>query len=137
MSSILTSTRNTFDLRHGDKGSLAYLACISPSWLPVPSSSGPKYTHYSAHWVLRQFGFDQDIPSTFKDIVLSLPPLDIPRKEFLPPMIMLAIGGEYKNLLLTMLVLARLGKLPILVFLLLQYPTNTYPCLLLELFLLL
>ena len=52
-------------------------------------------------------------------------------------MIILAIGGEYKNLLLTMLVLARLGKLLILVFLLLQYPTNAYPCLLLELFLLL
>ena len=62
LSSFLTSTGNTFDLCHGDEGSLAYLACISPSWLLVPSSSGPRYTHYSAHWVLRQFGFDQDIP---------------------------------------------------------------------------
>ena len=31
LSSFLTSTKNTFDLRHGDEGSLAYLACISPS----------------------------------------------------------------------------------------------------------
>ena len=42
LSSFLTSTRNTFDLRRGDEGSLAYLAYISPSWLPVPSSSGPR-----------------------------------------------------------------------------------------------
>ena len=62
LSPFLTSTGNTFDLHRGDKGSLAYLACISPSWLSVPSSSGPRYTHYSAHRVLRQFSFDQDIP---------------------------------------------------------------------------
>ena len=74
--SFLTSTGNTFDLRRGDEGSLAYLACISPFWLPVPSSSGPKYTHYLAHRVLRQFSFDQDIPPAFKDIVPSLPSLD-------------------------------------------------------------
>ena len=49
ISSFLTSPRNTFDLRRGDEGSLAYLACISLSWLPVPSLSGPKYTHYSTH----------------------------------------------------------------------------------------
>ena len=49
LSPFLTSTGNTFDLRRGDDGSLAYLACISPSWLPVPSLSGPKYTHYSTH----------------------------------------------------------------------------------------
>ena len=47
LSPFLTSTGNTFDLCHGDEGSLAYLACISPSWLPVPSLSGPRYTHYS------------------------------------------------------------------------------------------
>ena len=76
LSSFLTSTRNTFDLRHGDEGSLACVACICPSWLPVPSSSGPRYTHYSAHRVLLQFGFDQDIPLVFKDIVPSLPFLD-------------------------------------------------------------
>ena len=58
LSSFLTSTGNTFDLRRGDEGSLAYLTCISPSWLPMPSLSGPRYTHYSAHRVLRQFGFD-------------------------------------------------------------------------------
>ena len=40
---------NYFDLCRGDKGSLAYLACVSPSWLLVPCSSGPRYTHYSAH----------------------------------------------------------------------------------------
>ena len=76
LSSFLSSTGNTFDLRHGDEGSLAYLACISPSWLLVPSLSGQRYTHYSAHRVLRQFGFDQDIPPIFKDIVPSLPFLD-------------------------------------------------------------
>ena len=76
LSPFLTSTGNTFDLRHGDEGSLAYLACISPSGFPVPSSSGPRYTHYSTHRVLRQFCFDQDIPSVFKDIVPSLPSLD-------------------------------------------------------------
>jgi len=76
LSSFLTSTGNTFDLLRGDEGSLAYLACISPSWLPVPSSSNPRYTHYSTHRVLRQFGFDQDIPPVFKDIVPSLPSLD-------------------------------------------------------------
>ena len=50
--SFLTSTGNTFDLCCGDEGSLAYLTCISPSWLPVPFLSDPKYTHYSAHRVL-------------------------------------------------------------------------------------
>ena len=76
LSSFLSSTGNTFDLRHGDEGSLAYLACISPSWLPMPSLSGPRYTHYSTHRVLQQFGFDQDIPPIFKYIVPSLPSLD-------------------------------------------------------------
>ena len=52
LSFFLTSPGYTFNLRRGDEGSLAYLACISPSWLPVPSSSGPKYTYYSAHRVL-------------------------------------------------------------------------------------
>ena len=47
LSSFLTFTGNTFDLRRGDEGSLVNLACISPSWLPVPSLSGPRYTHYS------------------------------------------------------------------------------------------
>ena len=42
----------------------------------MPSSSDPRYTHYSTHRVLRQFGFDQDIPPVFKDIVPSLPSLD-------------------------------------------------------------
>ena len=28
---FLNSPRNTFDLRYGDEGSLAYLACVSPS----------------------------------------------------------------------------------------------------------
>ena len=76
LSSFLTSLGNIFYLRRGDEGSLAYLACVSPSWLPVPFSSGPKYTHYSAHRVLGQFGFDQDIPPAFKDVVPSLPSLD-------------------------------------------------------------
>ena len=76
LASFLTSPGNTFDLRRGDEGSLAYLACVSPLWLPVPSSSGPRYTHYSAHRVLRKFGFDQDILPMFKDVVLSLPSLD-------------------------------------------------------------
>ena len=31
LSSFLTFTGNTIDLHRGDKGSLAYLACISPS----------------------------------------------------------------------------------------------------------
>ena len=76
LASFLTSLGNTFDLRHGDESSLAYLACISSSQLPVPSSTGPKYTHYSAHRVLRQFGFDLNIPLVFKDIEPSLPSLD-------------------------------------------------------------
>ena len=76
LASFLTSSGSTFDLRHGDEGSLAYLACVSPSWLLMPSSSGPRYTHYSTHRVLRQFDFDQDIPSIFKDVVPSLPLLD-------------------------------------------------------------
>ena len=77
LASFLNSLGNTFDLRRGDEGSLAYLACINPSWLPVPSSCGPIYTHYSAHQLLRQFGFDQDIPLMFKDIVPSLLSLDL------------------------------------------------------------
>ena len=76
LSPFLTFTGNTFDLRHGDEGSLAYLACISPSWLPVPSSSSLRYSHYSAHRVFRQFGFDQDIPPMFNDVVPSLLSLD-------------------------------------------------------------
>ena len=58
LSSFLNSLGYTFDLGQGDKSSLACLACTSPSWLPVPSTSGIKYTHYFAYWVLRQFGFD-------------------------------------------------------------------------------
>ena len=73
---FLNSLGNTFDLRWGDEDSLTYLACISPLWLPVPLSSGPRYTHYSAHRVLRQFGFDQDILPVFKEVVPSLPSLD-------------------------------------------------------------
>ena len=76
LASFLNSSRNTFDPRPGDEDSLAHLACVSPSWLLVPSFSGPRYTHYSAHRVLRQFGFDQDIPPVFKDVVPSLPSLD-------------------------------------------------------------
>ena len=76
LSFFLTSLGYTFNLRRGDEGSLAYLACISPSWLPVPSSSGPKCTYYSAHRVLRQLGFNQDIPPAFKDVVPFLPSLD-------------------------------------------------------------
>ena len=74
---FLSSPGNTFDLHRGDEGSLAYLACINPSWLLVPSSSGTRYTHYSAHRVLRQFGFDQDIPPVFKEVVPSLPSMDL------------------------------------------------------------
>ena len=74
--SFLNSPGHTFDLCWGDESSLAYLACTSPSWLLVPLTSGPKYIHYSAHRVLRQFGFDQDIPSVFKEVVSSLPSLD-------------------------------------------------------------
>ena len=58
LASFLSSPGNIFDLRGGDEGSLVYLACISPSWILVPSSSGPRYTYYSTHRVLRQFGFD-------------------------------------------------------------------------------
>ena len=53
LASFLNSSRNTFDLCSGDKGSMAYLAYVSLSWLPVPSSSGPRYTHYSTHRVFR------------------------------------------------------------------------------------
>ena len=76
LTSFLNSPRNTFDLCRKDEGSLAFLACISPSWLLVPSSSGHRYAHYSAHRVLRQFGFDQNISSVFKEIVPFLPSLD-------------------------------------------------------------
>jgi len=31
LASFLTSSGSTFDLHHGDEGSLAYLACVSPS----------------------------------------------------------------------------------------------------------
>ena len=49
LASFLKSPGNTFDLRPSDEGNLAYLACISPSWLLVPSSNCPRYTHYSTH----------------------------------------------------------------------------------------
>ena len=76
LSSFLNSPGHTFDLRRGGESSLAYLGCTNPSWLPVPSTSGPKYIYYSAHRVLRQFGFDQDIPSVFKEVVPSLSSLN-------------------------------------------------------------
>ena len=38
--------------------------------------SGLKYTYYFAHRVLRQFGYDRDIPLVFKEVVSSLPSLD-------------------------------------------------------------
>ena len=41
LSSFLNSSGHTFNLRRGDKSNLAYLACTSPSWLLVPSMSGP------------------------------------------------------------------------------------------------
>ena len=62
LASFLNSPGNAFNLRQGDEGSLAYLAYTNPSWLPVPSSNGPRYTYYSIHWMRRQFGFNQDIP---------------------------------------------------------------------------
>ncbi|KAK9997790.1 hypothetical protein SO802_017393 [Lithocarpus litseifolius] len=74
---FLNTPRNTFDLRRGDEASLACFACISPSWLPMPSFSCPRYTHYSAHRVLWQFSCDQDIPPMFKNIVPSLLSLDL------------------------------------------------------------
>ena len=41
LSPFLTSTRNTFDLRRGDEGSLAYLACtISPLFGPLFETLG-------------------------------------------------------------------------------------------------
>ena len=55
---------------------MVYLTCVSPLWLLVPSSGGHRYTHYLAQWVLRQFGFDQDVPLVFKEVVSSLPSLD-------------------------------------------------------------
>ena len=76
LASFLNSPGNAFDLCRGYEGSSVYLACISPLWLLVPSLSGPRYTHYSAHRVLRQFSFDQDIPPVFKEVVPSLPSLD-------------------------------------------------------------
>ena len=82
LASFLNFPGNAFDLCPGDEGSLAYLACVSPFWLPFPSSSGPRYTYYLAHWVIQQFGFDQDIPPVFKDVVPSLPSLDpFPRPQ--------------------------------------------------------
>ena len=53
LASFLTSPGNTFNLHQGDEGSLAYLAYVNPSWLLMPPSTGPKYTYYSAHHVLR------------------------------------------------------------------------------------
>lgn len=76
LSSFLNSPGHTFDLRRGYEGNLAYLTCTNLSWLPVPSSSGPKYTHYSTYQVLRQFGFGKDILPVFKEVVPSLPSLD-------------------------------------------------------------
>ena len=55
---------------------MVYLACISPLWIPVPSSGGPRYTYYPLHWVLRQFSFDLDVPLVFKVVIPSLPSLD-------------------------------------------------------------
>lgn len=76
LSSFLNSPGHTFDLRQGDESSLAFLACISPSWLLIPSTIGPRYTHCSSYRVLKQFGFDQDILLVFKKVVPSLPSLD-------------------------------------------------------------
>ena len=41
-----------------------------------PPQVAPGITHYSVYRVLQQFGFDQDIPLVFKDVVPSLPSLD-------------------------------------------------------------
>ena len=72
LSSFLSSTGNMFDLRHGDEGSLAYLACISPSWLPVPFLNGQnipiiQHTGCSVSLVLTK---------TFLHRVPSLPSLE-------------------------------------------------------------
>ena len=77
LSSFLNSLGHTFDLHWGDESSLAYLACTNPLWLPIPSSSGLKYSYYFAYRVLRQFGFDQDIPLVSKEVVPSLPSLNL------------------------------------------------------------
>ena len=49
LASFLNSPGNTFDLHPNDESSLAYLAYVSPSWLPVPFFDCPRYTYYSAH----------------------------------------------------------------------------------------
>ena len=39
-----------------------FLLITSPSFIPYPSGAGFDLTQYSPHRVLRQFGFDQDVP---------------------------------------------------------------------------
>ena len=145
LTSFLNSPRNTFDLCRKDEGSLAFLACISPSWLLVPSSSGHRYAHYSAHRVLRQFGFDQNISSVFKEIVPFLPTLDpflrlqafsywswgvlslwcqTLREESLLLVVLLVTREEFKSHFQTSLILVRLGGFLILVYSLLLTSTD-------------
>lgn len=56
-SSILNSPGYKSDLRLADENNMVYHACISPLWILVHSYRRPRYTHYPAHQVLRQFGF--------------------------------------------------------------------------------
>jgi len=74
--SLLNSPSHIFDLWLGDENSMVYLACISPLWILVPSFRGPRYTHYLVYRVLKQFGFNQDVPLLFKEVVPYLPSLD-------------------------------------------------------------
>jgi hypothetical protein len=46
-----------------DMRSLTYLSATNAGWLPVLSSGRLQFTAYSAHRVMRQFGFNQEIPS--------------------------------------------------------------------------
>ena len=50
---------------------ITYLATTNAGWLPYLVVEGVRYVHYSANWVRRQFGLDQDIPDDFAAILES------------------------------------------------------------------
>lgn len=73
---FLSSPGHSFDLCLDDESNLAYLATISPRWLPISMLDDALFTHYAAHWVLRQFRLDQDVPLNLKDVLPTSPSLD-------------------------------------------------------------
>jgi hypothetical protein len=59
-----------------DMRTLSYLSATSAGWLPVLTYDGHRFTPYYAHRVRKQFGFDQEVPTTMEVMADVLPTIN-------------------------------------------------------------